>query len=72
MRGIAAALGVPVDEEEARPSQLDGVELWAVNALHGIRLVTAWVDGPRLAHDPVRFAAWRSRYTRLARPLPAP
>ena len=70
VRGIAAALGVPVDEEEARPAQLEGVVLWAVNALHGIRAVTAWVDGPVLATDPARTDAWRARFAALARPLP--
>ncbi|WP_431221180.1 aminotransferase class IV [Leifsonia xyli] len=70
VRGIAAALGVPVDEEEVRPSQLDGAVVWAVNALHGIRAVTAWVDGPALAADPARTDAWRARFAALTRPLP--
>lgn len=70
VRGIAAALRVPIDEEEVRPSQLDGATLWAVNALHGIRAVTAWVDGPALAQDAARTDAWRSRFSALARPLP--
>lgn len=70
VRGIAAALGVPVEEEAVRPSQLDGAVLWAVNALHGIREVTSWVDGPALATDPTRTDAWRARFAALARPLP--
>lgn len=70
VRGIAAALRIPVDEEEVRPAQLDGATLWAVNALHGIRSVTAWVDGPALAQDPARTEAWRSRFAALARTLP--
>lgn len=70
VRGIAAALGVPVEEEAVRPSQLDGALLWAVNALHGIREVTSWVDGPALATDPTRTDAWRARFAALARPLP--
>jgi branched-subunit amino acid aminotransferase/4-amino-4-deoxychorismate lyase len=69
VRGIAAALRVPVDEEAARPSELEGVSLWAVNALHGIRDVTVWVDGPALGHDPARTAAWRARFDALTRPL---
>lgn len=69
VRGIAAALGVVVDEEAARPSELGGVTLWAVNSLHGIRDVTVWVDGPALGHDPARTAAWRARFGALARPL---
>lgn len=70
VRGIAAALGVPVEEEQARPAELTGAVLWAVNALHGIREVTAWVEGPPLATDPERTAAWRARFAALARPLP--
>ncbi|MFF1632965.1 aminotransferase class IV [Leifsonia sp. NPDC058248] len=69
VRGVAAALGVPVDEEAVAPAELEGCVLWAVNALHGIRAVTAWVDGPSLAQDPARTAAWRSRLQALARPL---
>ncbi|MFF2051730.1 aminotransferase class IV [Leifsonia sp. NPDC058194] len=70
VRGVAAALRVPVDEEEVRPSQLDGAVVWAVNSLHGIRSVSAWIDGPALAQDPARIEAWRSRFAALARPLP--
>lgn len=70
VRGIAAALGTPVEEEEARPSELGGAVLWAVNALHGIRAVTSWVDGPALAQDGTRTDAWRARFAALARPLP--
>jgi branched-subunit amino acid aminotransferase/4-amino-4-deoxychorismate lyase len=70
VRGIAAALGTPVEEEEARPSELDGAVLWAVNALHGIRAVTSWVEGPSLAQDAARTEAWRARFAALARPLP--
>jgi branched-subunit amino acid aminotransferase/4-amino-4-deoxychorismate lyase len=70
VRGIAAALGIPVEEEAVRPSELDGAVVWAVNALHGIRAVTSWVDGPALATDPARTDAWRARFSALARPLP--
>ncbi|PPF84141.1 hypothetical protein C5B96_07595 [Subtercola sp. Z020] len=43
---VAAAVGVPVREERATPAELVGTEVWAVNALHGIRVVSAWVgDG---------------------------
>jgi branched-subunit amino acid aminotransferase/4-amino-4-deoxychorismate lyase len=70
VRGIAAALGVPVEEEAVRPAELGGAVLWAVNALHGIRAVTAWVDGPALAQDAARTEAWRARFAALAREVP--
>jgi len=38
-----------------------------VSALHGIRLVTAWIDGPALAERPGRAALWRSRLEALTR-----
>jgi branched-subunit amino acid aminotransferase/4-amino-4-deoxychorismate lyase len=69
VRGVAAALGVPVDEEEVSPAQLERTVVWAVNALHGIRAVTAWVNGPRLTQDATRTTAWRARLAALTRPL---
>jgi branched-subunit amino acid aminotransferase/4-amino-4-deoxychorismate lyase len=69
VRGVAAALGIPVDEEAVSPAELEGCAVWAVNALHGIRSVPAWVNGPRLAQDASKTAAWRARLSTLARPL---
>ncbi len=67
--GLATALGLDVHAEPATPSELDGLEVWALSALHGIRIVTAWIDGPALAEEPGRLAAWRARLDRLRRPL---
>ncbi|PJJ63378.1 aminotransferase class IV [Compostimonas suwonensis] len=72
IRMLAGALGTPGSEERARPSDLDGAELWAVNALHGIRPATSWIDGPQLAApDAARLSAWRRRLEALRRPLPS-
>lgn len=70
VRAIAAATGVEVLEERATPEELDGTEVWALNALHGIRIVTHWIDGPAVAQEPGRLAAWRARLDALRRPLP--
>jgi branched-subunit amino acid aminotransferase/4-amino-4-deoxychorismate lyase len=67
---LAAALGVDVYHEDVAPTELDGLEIWAVNALHGIRIVTAWVDGPQTAEEPGRLAKWRTLLDRLRKPLP--
>lgn len=67
---LATALGVEVLEQHATPPELDGLEVWAVNALHGIRIVTEWIDGPRTAEDPGRLQSWRDRLEALRRPLP--
>src|SRR5690606_32146221 len=74
--GLAAALGVETHREPATPAELDGTEVWALNALHGIRIVTNWVDGegaaasgPQLAELPGRLSLWRSRREALRKPI---
>ncbi len=66
---LARALGIDTHEEAVTPSELDGTELWALSALHGIRIVTRWVDGPELAEKPARLAQWRARLDALRKPL---
>ena len=48
----AAAAGATIEAADARPTDLVGCELWVLSALHGLRVATAWVDGPELARDP--------------------
>lgn len=67
---LATALGVDVHYESVTPGELDGLEIWTLNALQGIRIVTEWVDGPQPAELPGRLTAWRARLDRLRRPLP--
>lgn len=67
---LATALGVDVYYESATPDDLDSLEVWALSALHGIRIVTSWVDGPALAEEPGRLHQWRARLDRLRKPLP--
>lgn len=66
---LTQALGVSTQEELVRPADLAGRELWALSALHGIRIVTSWVDGPLLAEQPGRLSTWRDRLDRLAHPI---
>jgi hypothetical protein len=68
--GLAVALGVELHSEAVTPAELDGVEVWALNALHGARIVTAWVDGPDTAELPGRLSLWRGRLDALRHPLP--
>lgn len=68
---LATALGVDVHYESVTPAELDGLEVWALSALHGIRIVTSWVDGPGMAEEPGRLAQWRTRLDRLRKPLSA-
>jgi branched-subunit amino acid aminotransferase/4-amino-4-deoxychorismate lyase len=69
--GLAAALGIETHREPATPAELAGTEVWALNALHGIRIVTAWIDGPELAELPGRLALWRERRDALRKPIGA-
>jgi branched-subunit amino acid aminotransferase/4-amino-4-deoxychorismate lyase len=67
---IATALDIDVLHEEVRPEDLEGLEVWALNALHGIRIVTRWIDGPATAELPGRRDQWQRRLDALRRPLP--
>lgn len=64
---LARALGLDTHEEAVTPAELDGTELWVVNALQGVRIVPRWIDGPELAQKPGRLEQWRTRLTALAR-----
>src|SRR6185312_10412576 len=66
---LATVLGTDIYHEAVTPAELDGVELWAVNALHGIRIVTSWVDGPSMAEQPGRLRKWQSLLGNLRQPL---
>jgi branched-subunit amino acid aminotransferase/4-amino-4-deoxychorismate lyase len=68
---LATALGVETYEESVTPAEIAETELWSLNALHGIRIVTRWVDGPPLAQLPGRLALWRARMDALRKPIPA-
>ncbi len=64
---IAREQGVSLAIEAATPASLEECEVWAVNALHGIRPATAWVNGPRTTVDENRLASWRRVYGDLRR-----
>jgi branched-subunit amino acid aminotransferase/4-amino-4-deoxychorismate lyase len=66
---LATALGVETYGEPVTPAELEGTELWSLNALHGIRIVTNWVDGVALAQKPGRLATWRARLDALRKPI---
>ena len=68
---LATALGVETFEEAVTPGELADTELWSLNALHGIRIVTEWIDGPALAQLPGRLSLWRARMDALRKPIQA-
>ncbi|MFD5144268.1 aminotransferase class IV [Streptomyces sp. NPDC058401] len=67
----AARTGVTVRPVRRRLSALAGREVWVVNALHGLRPVTAWTGGSLPAGAPLHAAAWQSWLEGLRTPLPA-
>jgi branched-subunit amino acid aminotransferase/4-amino-4-deoxychorismate lyase len=66
---LAAALGIETFEEAVTPAEIADTELWSLNALHGIRIVTRWIDGPSLAELPGRLSVWRARLDALRKPF---
>ncbi len=63
---IAVQHGVEVRERSPLPCELSGRETWLTNAVHGIRVVTAWgADGPE-AGRAHHAAPWRARLQRTA------
>ncbi len=67
---LALALGTEIYYESVTPAELEGCEIWAVSALHGIRIVTGWLNGPAPAEEPGRLERWRRRLAKLVQPLP--
>ncbi|QEE61413.1 hypothetical protein FVA74_07360 [Salinibacterium sp. dk2585] len=67
---LATATGTQLSWETTTPEELDGLEVWTLNALHGVRIATNWVDGPATAEKPGRLGEWRARLETLCRPLP--
>ena len=72
---VAEGNGVPVALERPLPADLSGLEVWAVNALHGIRPVTGWLDtggaSARVAAGPAtRASHWRAILNEAAAAVP--
>ncbi|BDZ50944.1 hypothetical protein GCM10025867_31850 [Frondihabitans sucicola] len=66
---LATALGVEILRDVTAPDGLDGLEVWALNSLHGARIATSWAEGPALAEQPGRLRLWRTRLDALRRPV---
>ena len=62
IRDHAEFIGAPVVPARVRPEDLDGAEVWALSALHGIRVVAEWREGPAVRVEPGRVDYWRQQY----------
>ncbi len=60
----AAARGVELRVRTPQPAELAGREVWLTSALHGIRVVTAWVDPRQAAGAATRAPEWREELDR--------
>jgi branched-subunit amino acid aminotransferase/4-amino-4-deoxychorismate lyase len=70
----ARAAGIPVAFETRTPAELADLEVWAVNALHGIRPVTAWTGtgvAPGPGNRAPRWQLYLDELSRAVRPGPA-
>ncbi len=67
---IAARRGARIAHRRRRVPDLNGCEVWLVNALHGIRPVSKWVDPSVVAGPTLRAAEWEARLEACAKPLP--
>lgn len=67
LRPLLSQQSIEIVEEAATPADLEGCEVWVLSALHGIRGVSAWIDGPRVA-PPRRADAWHERLEALRTP----
>ena len=66
---LATARGIPIARCARRVDELAGREIWLLNALHGIRLVTGLAGSAVVPGSGRHFTAWRERVERLRTPL---
>ena len=70
MLAIAAREHIPVAFRLVKPKQLDGCDVWSVNALHGIRPAIIWEKAPFVpltdALSSNRLEWWRQAIGRYA------
>ncbi len=64
--GIARERGLQLRTRAPLAAELAGRETWLTSALHGIRVVTAWVDPRQAAGVATRAPEWREELDRRA------
>ena len=67
---IAHSRGVRLREEPLGRADLEGLEVWILSALHGIRFVDSIVGGPELVSSRHRRDAWQELWWNQREPLP--
>ncbi|MCP2241793.1 aminotransferase class IV [Lentzea aerocolonigenes] len=69
---LAASLEVRTARRARHVDELAGREVWLLNALHGIRLVSELIGCDAAPGSGTRFTSWRERVERLRTPLDPP
>jgi branched-subunit amino acid aminotransferase/4-amino-4-deoxychorismate lyase len=64
---LARQRGIEVRRRSPLPAELAGREVWLTSALHGIRVVSAWVAPAQPAGAAWRAEAWRAALARVDR-----
>ncbi|MFJ4535718.1 aminotransferase class IV [Streptomyces tibetensis] len=62
--------GFRIAHRERTVAELDGREVWLVNALHGIRPVTGWIGRPMRVPPVERAGEWLTWLDGMMEPLP--
>ena len=69
---LAAARGIETARRARRVDELADREVWLLNALHGVRLVTGLIGAGVTPGHGRHFTPWRERVERLRLPLDPP
>lgn len=69
---LASARGIRTAQRARRVDELEGREVWLLNALHGVRLVTGLIGSGVTPGGGRHFTQWRERVERLRLPLDPP
>ena len=58
---IASQMGKKIRFEAAKPADLVGLEIWALSSLHGIRVVTDWLELGGPVGRPAHYESFQKR-----------
>lgn len=66
---LAGEKNVLINRVDACLGDLEGCEVWHVNALHGIRPVRAWLNSPVQVGPAIRAVHWQKNLQALRQPI---
>lgn len=69
LRLIAEQENIPFAYRFRKTADLNGCEVWAVNALHGIRRVVDWEKSPFKTSSDIDIDYWRQKLDEFSKPV---